>query len=111
MAPGGWSQFVRQRLPQSSVVGIDLLPTDPLDGVTILEMAFMDEKAPARLTEALGGTADLVLSDMAANTVGHPKTDHLLTMGLVEAGLPFAPEVLRPGCSLLATVMDGGFVY
>ena len=69
--------MVRQRLPQAEVVGIDLLPTDPIPGATILEMDFMDEAAPERLKQALGGPADLVLSDMAANTVGHPQTDHL----------------------------------
>ncbi|HEX6741909.1 MAG TPA: RlmE family RNA methyltransferase, partial [Sphingomicrobium sp.] len=64
IAPGGWSQVVRRKAPQASVVGIDLLPTDPIDGVAVLHMDFMDETAPARLTEALGGPADLVLSDM-----------------------------------------------
>jgi 23S rRNA (uridine2552-2'-O)-methyltransferase len=108
IAPGGWSQVVRQRLPQSVVVGIDLLPTDPLDGVTILEMDFMDDKAPDLLKVALGGPADLVLSDMAANTVGHPQTDHLRTMALVEAGLLFATEVLRPGGAFVAKVLAGG---
>jgi 23S rRNA (uridine2552-2'-O)-methyltransferase len=108
VAPGGWSQVVRQRLPQSIVVGVDLLPTDPLDGVTLIQMDFMDEKAPALLKEALGGPADLVLSDMAANTVGHPQTDHLRTMALVEAGLLFATEVLRPGGAFVAKVLAGG---
>src|SRR5919202_4500052 len=97
IAPGGWSQVVRRKAPQAKIVGIDLLPTDPIDGVTILQMDFMDEAAPERLREALGGSADLVLSDMAANTVGHQQTDHLRTMALVEAGLEFAREVLRPG--------------
>jgi len=108
IAPGGWTQVVRQRLPKSSVVGIDLLPTDPIDGATILEMDFMDDAAPDRLKEALGGPADLVLSDMAANTVGHPQTDHLRTMGLVEAGLEFAAEVLKPGGAFVAKVLAGG---
>jgi len=108
IAPGGWSQVVRRQAPQAKVVGIDLLPTDPIDGVTILEMDFMDEVAPERLREALGGPADLVLSDMAANTVGHPQTDHLRTMGLVEAGLEFATEVLRPGGAFVAKVLAGG---
>jgi len=102
IAPGGWSQVVRRKTPRAKVVGIDLLPTDPIDGVTILQMDFMDEAAPTRLTEALGSTADLVLSDMAANTVGHPQTDHLRTMALVEAGLEFASEVLRPGGAYVA---------
>ena len=87
IAPGGWSQVVRKPRAQAAVVGIDLLPTDPIDGVTILQMDFMDDAAPEELREALGGPADLVLSDMAANTVGQPQTDHLRTMGLVEAGL------------------------
>jgi 23S rRNA (uridine2552-2'-O)-methyltransferase len=108
IAPGGWTQVVRQQLPQAAVVGIDLLPTDPIDGATILQMDFMDEAAPDRLKEALGGPADLVLSDMAANTVGHPQTDHLRTMGLVEAALDFAGEVLRPGGAFVAKVLAGG---
>ena len=108
IAPGGWSQVVRRKVPQGRVVGIDLLPTDPIDGVTILQMDFMDETAPDRLKEALGGEADLVLSDMAANTVGHQQTDHLRTMALVEAGLLFATEVLRPGGAYVAKVLAGG---
>jgi 23S rRNA (uridine2552-2'-O)-methyltransferase len=108
IAPGGWSQVVRRRVPRSKVVGIDLLPTDPIDGVTILQMDFMDDDAPERLREALDGPADLVLSDMAANTVGHPQTDHLRTMALVEAGLEFAREVLRPGGAYVAKVLAGG---
>src|SRR5205085_2339916 len=108
IAPGGWSQVVRRRAPQAKVVGIDLLPTDPIEGVTILQLDFMDEEAPARLKEELGGSADLVLSDMAANTVGHPQTDHLRTMALVEAGLGFATEILRPGGAYVAKVLAGG---
>jgi 23S rRNA (uridine2552-2'-O)-methyltransferase len=108
IAPGGWAQVVRQQAPQAAVVGIDLLPTDPIEGATILQMDFMGEAAPERLKEALGGPADLVLSDMAANTVGHPQTDHLRTMGLVEAALDFAAEVLRPGGAFVAKVLAGG---
>jgi 23S rRNA (uridine2552-2'-O)-methyltransferase len=108
IAPGGWTQVVRKTCPQTKVVGIDLLPTDPIDGATILQMDFMAEEAPALLAEALGGPADLVLSDMAANTVGHPQTDHLRTMALVEAGCQFASEVLRPGGSFVAKVLAGG---
>ena len=108
IAPGGWTQIVRQQAPQAAVVGIDLLPTDPIEGAEILQMDFMDEAAPGRLKEALGGPADLVLSDMAANTVGHPQTDHLRTMGLVEAALMFATDVLRPGGAFVAKVLAGG---
>ena len=108
IAPGGWSQVVRRKSPQARVVGIDLLPTDPIEGVVILELDFMDDNAPDRLKETLGGPVDLVLSDMAANTVGHPQTDHLRTMALVEAGLEFAKEVLRPGGAYVAKVLAGG---
>ena len=108
IAPGGWSQVVRRKLPEARVVGIDLLPTDPIAGVTILHMDLMDDAAPERLKDALGGPADLVLSDMAANTVGHQQTDHLRTMALVELGLEFAREVLRPGGAFVAKVLAGG---
>jgi len=108
VAPGGWAQVVRQRLPQAGLVGIDLLPTDPIEGATLLQMDFMDEAAPDELKAALGGPADLVLSDMAANTVGHPQTDHLRTMGLVEAALDFACEILSPGGTFVAKVLAGG---
>ena len=108
IAPGGWAQVVRQRCPGAVVVGIDLLPVDPIDGVIIAEMDFMDDAAPAWLSEALGGQADLVLSDMAANTVGHPQTDHLRTMALVEAGVDFAVQVLKPGGAFVAKSLAGG---
>jgi 23S rRNA (uridine2552-2'-O)-methyltransferase len=108
VAPGGWTQVVRKVSPQASVVGIDFLETDPIEGATILHLDFMDDTAPDRLKEALGGPADLVLSDMAANTVGHPQTDHLRTMGLVEAALDFAGDVLRPGGAFVAKVLAGG---
>ncbi len=108
IAPGGWSQVVRRKTPQASIAGIDLLPTDPIEGVTILQMDFMDEAAPERLKQALGGPADLVLSDMAANTVGHQQTDHLRTMALVEAGLEFAREILAPRGAFVAKVLAGG---
>ncbi|TKD52830.1 RlmE family RNA methyltransferase [Sphingomonas baiyangensis] len=108
IAPGGWTQVARKKAPGAAIVGIDLLPVDPIEGVTILQMDFLAETAPALLTEALGGQADLVLSDMAANTVGHPQTDHLRTMALVEAGLAFACEILRPGGAYVAKVLAGG---
>ena len=109
IAPGGWSQVVRRTIPRAAVAGIDLLPTDPIEGVVILEMDFMDDAAPAALRAALGNVMpDLVLSDMAANTVGHAQTDHLRTMGLVEAGLDFAVEVLKPGGTFVAKVLAGG---
>ncbi|MFZ3482817.1 RlmE family RNA methyltransferase [Sphingomonas sp. 3-13AW] len=108
IAPGGWAQVVRKLSPSATVVGIDLLPVDPIDGVTILQLDFLDDSAPDLLREALGGEADLVMSDMAANTVGHPQTDHLRTMALVEAGVMFACEVLRPGGAFVAKSLAGG---
>ena len=108
IAPGGWAQVARKRAPRAEVVGIDLLPVDPLDGVAILEMDFLDDDAPARLGEALQGAPDLILSDMAANTVGHPQTDHLRTMALVEAALDFAVTTLAPGGGFVAKVFAGG---
>jgi 23S rRNA (uridine2552-2'-O)-methyltransferase len=108
IAPGGWSQIVRQRAPKAKVVGIDLLPTDPLEGVTIFEMDFMADEAPAALEGALEGAPDLILSDMAANTVGHKQTDHLRTMGLVETAADFAIATLAPGGGFVAKVLAGG---
>jgi 23S rRNA (uridine2552-2'-O)-methyltransferase len=108
IAPGGWSQVVGRRVPGAKIAGIDLLPTDPIEGVTILQMDFMADDAPDKLREALGQPPDLVLSDMAANTVGHARTDHLRTMGLVEAALQFAVETLRPGGAFVAKVLAGG---
>jgi 23S rRNA (uridine2552-2'-O)-methyltransferase len=108
IAPGGWTQVVRKMCPKAKVAGIDLLPVDPIEDVTIFQMDFMADEAPALLADALGGPADLVLSDMAANTVGHQQTDHLRTMALVEAGGLFATEVLRPGGVFVAKVLAGG---
>jgi len=108
IAPGGWTQVMRRLAPKAKIVGIDLLPVDPIDDVTIFEMDFMDDSAPARLQEALGEKPDLVMSDMAANTVGHAQTDHLRTMGLVEAGAWFAIENLQPGGAYIAKVLAGG---
>ncbi len=108
VAPGGWSQVVRQRAPRAAVVGIDLLPTDPIEGVTLFQMDFMADEAPGALLEALGGAPDLVISDMAANTVGHKATDHLRTMGLVETAAHFAIENLAPGGAFIAKVLAGG---
>jgi 23S rRNA (uridine2552-2'-O)-methyltransferase len=108
IAPGGWAQVVRAKSPKAQVVGIDLLPVDPLDGVTIFQMDFMADAAPQALADALGGAPDLVMSDMAANTVGHKQTDHLRTMGLVEAAAWFAVENLAPGGAFVAKVLAGG---
>lgn len=108
IAPGGWAQLVRILSPKANIVGIDLLPTEPIEGVTIFERDFMDDDAPDAITEALGGAPDLVLSDMAANTVGHKQTDHLRTMGLVEAAADFAIQNLAPGGAFVSKVFAGG---
>ena len=108
IAPGGWSQVIRKLAPKAQIVGIDLLETDPIEGVTILQMDFMDDDAPAALEAGLDGPPDLVISDMAANTVGHKQTDHLRTMGLVEAAAWFAIENLEKGGTFIAKVLAGG---
>ncbi len=117
-APGGWLQVVTeaQGFDQSGeqlakggrLVGIDLLAVDPVPGAEILEGDFLDEAMPERLANALGGAADLVLSDMAANSIGHKPTDHLRTMALAEAAALFAIEVLAPGGAFVAKVLQGG---
>ena len=108
IAPGGWSQVVGKVCKGARIVGIDLLPTDPIENVIITQMDFMHDAAPGWLIEQLEGPADLVLSDMAANTVGHQQTDHLRTMGLVEAAVDFAIQVLRPGGHFVAKSLAGG---
>jgi 23S rRNA (uridine2552-2'-O)-methyltransferase len=108
IAPGGWAQVVRRKRPDAAIVGIDLLPVDPIDGVTIFQMDFMNDAAPARLADALGRAPDLVMSDMAANTVGHPQTDHLRTIALAEAAAEFAIDILAPGGTFVAKVFQGG---
>ncbi|MFN3423989.1 MAG: RlmE family RNA methyltransferase [Novosphingobium meiothermophilum] len=108
IAPGGWSQVVRRKSPAAKIVGIDLLPTEPIEGVTIFQMDFMADEAPQALQDALDGPPDLVISDMAANTVGHKQTDHLRTMGLVETAVDFAVSTLAPGGAFVAKVFAGG---
>jgi 23S rRNA (uridine2552-2'-O)-methyltransferase len=108
VAPGGWAQVVRKAAPNARIVGIDLLPVDPIEGVDLLQMDFMLDSAPEFLMDALGAAPDLVLSDMAANTTGHTPTDALRTMGLVEAATEFAVQVLRPGGAFVAKVFAGG---
>lgn len=107
-APGSWSQVVLKRRPRASVVGIDLLEVEPMAGLQFLQGDFLAEGMDDRLIELLGGAPDLVLSDMAANTVGHPQTDHLRTMALVEAAADFAVRTLRPGGTFVAKVLGGG---
>ncbi len=111
-APGGWLQVAAARVksPEDAptVVGIDYLEMDPVPGATILQMDFLDDDAPGKLMEALGGAPDLVISDMAAPTTGHRRTDHIRTMHLCEVAADFAVQVLREGGHFLAKTFQGG---
>src|SRR5580704_2532388 len=111
-APGGWSQVAAGRSlaadGRGRVVAIDLLDMAPLPGVAFLALDFLDPAAPERLKALLGGAADVVMSDMAANATGHRKTDHLKIMALAETAAMFAREVLRPGGAFLCKVLQGG---
>jgi 23S rRNA (uridine2552-2'-O)-methyltransferase len=112
-APGGWSQVAAKRVQaaegRGAVVALDLLPFDPIPGVTILQQDFSEPAADAKLIEALAGKLpDIVMSDMAAPTTGHRQTDHLRIMGLAEEALAFAIRVLKPGGAFIAKVFQGG---
>jgi len=108
-APGGWSQVAAKRVgARGRVIGIDILAMDEIPGVEFAQIDFLDPKAPDKLKAMLGGPADVVLSDMAANATGHRATDHLKIMALVEAAAEFAGEVLKDGGSFLAKVIQGG---
>jgi 23S rRNA (uridine2552-2'-O)-methyltransferase len=108
-APGGWTQVAAKAVgDRGRVVALDLLPMDPVPGATILEGDFQDPAAERAVEAALGGRADLVLSDMAPNTTGHAATDHLRIMALAELALDFALRVLAPGGAFVAKVFQGG---
>ncbi len=108
-APGGWSQVAAKRVgARGRVVGIDILEMDEIPGVAFAQIDFLDPAAPDKLKAMLGGPADVVLSDMAANATGHRPTDHLKIMALVEAAAEFAGEVLKDGGAFLAKVIQGG---
>jgi len=108
-APGGWTQVALKRGgPRAKVVGLDLLPMDPVPGATILQGDFQEAAAEQAVLAALDGQADLVLSDMAPNTTGHAPTDHLRIMDLAELALDFAVKVLAPGGAFVAKVFQGG---
>ncbi|MDS1138759.1 RlmE family RNA methyltransferase [Nitratireductor indicus] len=111
-APGGWCQVAVERVGSTEeaplVVGIDYLGMDPVPGAVVLEMDFLDDDAPDRLMETLGDAPDVVLSDMAAPTTGHRRTDHIRTMHLCETAADFAMSVLKPGGHFLAKTFQGG---
>ena len=113
-APGGWSQVAAEIVhkgpkgARGKIVAIDIQEMEDLPDVTILQKDFMDDDAPDMLKAALGGEADVVMSDMAAHATGHAATDHLRIMGLCETALHFAREVLAPGGAFLAKVLQGG---
>lgn len=111
-APGGWSQVAARKVGslegKGKVVAIDLLEMPEIPGVTFTQLDFMDDKAPEILRELIGGGADVVMSDMAANTTGHRKTDQLRIVGLVETAAAFAAEVLKPGGIFIAKVFQSG---
>jgi 23S rRNA (uridine2552-2'-O)-methyltransferase len=111
-APGGWSQIAARRVGaadgKGKVVAIDLLEMPEIAGVTFAQLDFLGEDAPEKLTAMMGGRADAVLSDMAANTTGHRKTDQLRILGLVEGAAGFASEVLNPGGTFLAKAFQSG---
>jgi len=111
-APGGWSQIAAKRVGsdrgKGKVVAIDLLEMPDIPGVTFAQLDFLAENAPEQLRAMLGGGADVVMSDMAANTTGHRKTDQLRIVGLVESAAAFAAEVLNPGGTFVAKVFQSG---
>lgn len=106
-APGGWTQIAMHR-GAARVVGIDLIFVEPIGGLDFVQKDFMDEDAPEVIKGMLGGAPDLVMSDLAANTTGHRKTDHMRTVALVEAAADFAMNSLRPGGHFVTKVFQGG---
>ena len=107
LAPGGWTQVAIER-GVTQIAGVDLLPVDPLPPAHILQMDFTDPACGPELIRLLGGAPDLVMSDMAPNTVGHRQTDHLRIVGLIEVAADFAVEVLKPGGAFVAKAFQGG---
>jgi 23S rRNA (uridine2552-2'-O)-methyltransferase len=112
-APGGWSQVAAERVGAGNpgggtVLAVDRSEMDPVPGVDVVVLDFLDEAAPAEVKSHLGGRADVVLSDMAPSLSGHAKTDHLRIVALVEAAYDLAKEILAPGGSFVAKVFQGG---
>lgn len=107
LAPGGWTQVAIER-GVTNIVGVDLLPVDPMPPAHIVQMDFTDPACGPLLMQLLGGAPDVVMSDMAPNTVGHRRTDHLRIMGLIEIAAEFAISVLKPGGVFIAKAFQGG---
>lgn len=108
-APGGWTQVaVAKNKGKGQVVGLDILETPPINGAKLIQYDFTLDDAPDKIKELLESEVDVVMSDMAANTIGHQKTDHLRTIGLVELAYEFAKEVLTEGGMFIAKVFQGG---
>lgn len=108
-APGGWTQVTMERIGDGGhVIGIDLQEMEAIPGADLIQGDFLDDDAPDRLKALLGGQADIVLSDMAAASTGHPQTDHLRIMGLLEVAADFAADVLAPGGTFVGKVLQGG---
>lgn len=108
-APGGWTQVALERAgSKAAVLGVDILPMDPIPGATLLELDFLRPDAEAIVMEAAGGPVDLVLSDMAAPTTGHQQTDHIRVIALAEAAFDFAEKILKPGGAFVAKFFQGG---
>jgi 23S rRNA (uridine2552-2'-O)-methyltransferase len=108
-APGGWVQVAAERIGATGkIVGVDILEMEPISGVELIVGDLLDANTPDRLKAALGGKADVVLSDMAAATTGHRATDHLRTTALIEAALDVAEDMLTPGGAFIAKVFQGG---
>lgn len=108
-APGGWTQIAAEKNKgQGQIVGLDLLPTEDIKGAILLQQDFTESSAPEKIKALLSGPADVVMSDMAANTTGHQQTDHLRTIHLVELAYEFAKEVLKEGGIFIAKVFQGG---
>jgi 23S rRNA (uridine2552-2'-O)-methyltransferase len=107
-APGGWTQVAVQRCGAGNVLGVDLKEIEPIPGAMLMVQDFMEDSAPARIREALGGKVHAVISDMAPNASGQPSIDHLRIIGLCEAALEFAVEMLEPGGIFVAKVWQGG---
>jgi len=108
-APGGWTQVAAKMIKKNSkLVALDILPMEPIKGVDILQMDFLADDAPEKLKALMGGPADLVLSDLAPNTTGHPGTDHLRIMAMAELAAHFAVDILAPGGAFVCKFFQGG---